>query len=336
MRLRGALGAIAAVALATGCATVRGPIKEMFQQPPSSLGADTATAGLVVLDFSIRPPRGLPLSVQGAHIRATISGAPDVYSARFEVGNEPFGVLFRGVPPGRYRVTSVLASEMVYDAGVKRQTPHLRGWSVEDSTLEFDVHAGALSYVGCFVAETHGRRASPVWYPTPTRERSVWRAVGRKYSPSPWDDVIQARIAAIEHASGEPSPSAPGDTLAGDARLGSTRPLDYPDQPKRFERIVMAEKVSAYARRAGPTGFRGTLIVRRDSVIYLGTKSSLALAAGDLRAVHRQGYWVEVEYDRAGTVRRTWFGFGFHNDSEITDSIERSIASLVSRHEESR
>ena len=336
MWLRGALGAIAAVALATGCATVRGPIQEMFQQPPSSLGADTATAGLVVLDFSIRPRRGLPLRVQGAHIRATTSGAPDVYSARFEVGSEPFGVLFRGVPPGHYRVTGVLATEMVYDAGMKRQTPHIRGWSVEDSTLEFDVHAGALSYVGWFVAETNGRRVRPIWYPTATRERSVWRAAARKYSPSPWDAAIQARIAAIEHASGAPTPSAPADTLADATHRGSVRSLDYPDPPKRFERIVMAEKVGAYARRAGPTGFGGTLIVRSDSVIYLGTKSSLGLAAGDLRAVHRQGYWVEVEYDRAGTVRHTSFGFGFYNDSEITDSIERSIASLIPHREESR
>jgi hypothetical protein len=286
--------------LATGCAST---LKEQFQQPPSRLDADPNHTGLVVLDFGLGREGYLPEIVHGAHLLAAADGK-DLYAPRLEVAFESFGVLFHGLAPGRYRVTQVLG---VREAGNARQ---VASWAVADTSLEFEVRPGELSYVGPFWATPQGRSASISWWPRPGRERTVWRAVARKYPTSPWGPVIRRRVEALESA-----------TAGG-------RAADYPDPPKRFEHIVLSEKLGAYARRAGPVGIRGTLIVSPEGVEYSG-KHTLTIATEHLRAVSREGRWVKVEFDLDGVPKRVWIGFGSYADSEVTDRIEFSIASLL-------
>ena len=306
----------------------------MFQQPPHSLDADPATTGLVVLDFYLGTERGLPYIVHGAHIQGTAAGSPDIYAARLEVSNESMGVMFQDVPPGRYRVTRLLG--FYFNTGNK---PTVLGWSVADTSLGFDVVAGGLSYVGHFTATTRGRKVSIAWYHTPMRERTVWRAVARKYPHSRWDAAIAQRVAAIEPLISE-SPSADRSSAIADSASGARaleNPLSQAGDSTRhevFDGIVMAEKLGSFSRRAGPVGFGSRLIVSRDRLEYPGKKSTLIIMATQLRSVSRNDKWVIVDYDYDGAPKRLFFGFGLYTDSETTDRIELSLTALLRRRGE--
>jgi len=309
------LACVLTAVLVAGCASVGRWAQESFTQPPGALDSDPATNGLVVLDFFLRQGDHI-YEVQGARIRQTDAGSPERYGPRFRAGFEPMGVLFVGVPPGHYRVSELLASELRYNSGTKKQTPTTLGWTVADTSLEFDVRPASLTYVGRFDANVGRRKRIRIeWLATPMRERTVWRAIRSRYSPSRWDTLLSARIADIE-ASMSASPQA----SAAD-----------PGSGRQFLGIVMSHKLGQFSRRAGPVGFGGTLVVRRDSLLFHDGKERFGLATGQVLAVHRSGYWVRVDHDWNGAIRQVWFGYGLVNDSDITDEIEFSIASALKR-----
>jgi hypothetical protein len=63
--------------------------------------------------------------------------------------------------------------------------------------LAFEVAPGSLVYFGRFSAHVHGRQVDTEWYHDPKRELEVWKAVRGHYSPSPWDSVLDRRIAFL-------------------------------------------------------------------------------------------------------------------------------------------
>ena len=194
---------------AAGCASLsrgfRNNMKEMFGRPPNALDSGPAATGLVVLDFSLSEHSWLVgeayHDVHGAHIRRTAEGSPDLYAPQFEVRFAPVGVLFQGVPPGRYQVTELLYDDYVYNANTRTRTPTIRGWKVaHDPELSFEVAAGKVTFVGPFSAYRHKRRMTYRWQSNPEREREVWRVLRTKYSPSRWDTALDQRIAELERS----------------------------------------------------------------------------------------------------------------------------------------
>ena len=322
-------------------------LQEAFQQAPTKLDADVSATGIVMLDFSLGPEKGLPYLVQGARVRGTAEGSREIYAPKLVVSHETVGVLFAGLPPGRYRVVQVLDTETSIVPGfsklspVPRQQTTINRWDVADSSLDFDVREGGLTYVGPFQVITHKRATRIVERHDPTRERAVWRAVERKYSPSPWDAILARRIAELDAvAEGAPSGGAASAASAADsshaatdsAAASSIRPeTPPPDTRKVFENIVVTDKLGSFGRRAGPTGTGGSLIVTRDSLRYVHRKSAFALAARQLRAVSRENHWIAIDFEQDGAVVRRWLGFGLYNDFEITDQLEYSLAGLQRR-----
>jgi hypothetical protein len=298
---------VVAALVITGCAST----KEMLTQPPRRLDADPATRGVVVLDVHLEDPGAGNLDLIGAHIRGDWPDAPDIYAARFEVAFETFGVMFQGVPPGHYRLTQLVSSEMNYNANMKTQTSNLRGWTVADSSAVFDVNGGALTYVGHLSAIARKGNAGIGRVGRPMRERTVLLALQRKYPDSGWDSVIRRRVAEIE--AGE---SAQAWRTGGDVR-------------KLFDFVVMNEHLGSFSRRAGPLSAGDTLIVTREGIEYRGRKHALTVRASQLRAVRRLERWVEVEYDIDGARKRVWFGHGGSIDSEPIDAIELAISGVL-------
>ena len=298
---------VVAVLMIAGCAST----KEMFTQPPRSLDADPAASGVVVVDVHLEDPGGGNLGLTGAYIRGAWPDAPDIHAVRFEVAFEPFGVMLQGVPPGHYRLTQLVSIEMNYNGNMKTQTSNLRGWTVADSSTEFDVNAGALTYVGHLSAVARNGNAEIKRVGRPMRERTVLLALQRKYPNSGWDSVIHRRVAEIEA-----SECAQAWRIGGDVR-------------KQFDFIVMNEHLGSFSRRVGPVSAGDTLIVTREGIEYRGRKHALTVRASQLRAVRRLERWVEVEYDIDGARKRVWFGHGGSIDSEPIDAIELAISGVL-------
>jgi hypothetical protein len=351
-----ALAGVLAAPPAAGDRSQSYSITEAYQRAPEKLDADVSATGVVVLDFTVGPERGEPDRVHGAVIRGVVAGSREIYGARLVVAKRPV-VLFAGVPPGRYRVTHVLDDEsrpgldwMVRPNQPVPTPPMLSGmkteihkWALPDSVLEFEVREGELTYVGPFQVTLHKRTTSVESSRDPERELAIWRAIGKKYSPSPWDAILARRVAQLAGSAADADAGAGRDSSQAVASPTAVRTEETPaaDRPaenpessailKAFDHIVATEKLGSFARRAGPTGEGARLEVTRDSLRYLHRKSAFALAARQLRAVSRENHWIAIDFELDGAVRRRWLGFGLYNDFEITDQLEYSLTGLLRR-----
>jgi hypothetical protein len=279
------------------------------QRPPGSLDADPATTGLAALEFTVWKG-GLLYEFRGAEIQSIAPPAPARYAPVLEVGFEPFAALFAGVPPGRYRVTKLHTVDLTR-GGPQGSPSRVVEWKLPDTAVTFVVVAGDVTYVGDVDMDFQGGARILSRDARPTRERTVWRAISKRYAPSRWDSVLSRRVHVIEWPDSTPGAS-----------------IDDPRPEQGFHAVVMIEKLTHFSRNLGPVGLGDDLIVRRDGVEYRG-KHRLAIAGHELRGVHRSGYWIGVDYASGDGMKQAWFGIGDAHSTEITDRIEYSLAAVI-------
>jgi len=301
------LATILAGALACGCASM---IRSV-QRPPGKLDADHETTGLVAIEFNVW--KGVlehHYEYRGAEIRSDTPGAKARYAPVLQVRFEPFAAMFVGVPPGHYQVTKVQGLDLTHGGRNMPATTPV-DWAIPDTSVTFDVVAGEATYVGDVTLDVKGGPHVVSTDTRPTRERTVWRAILGRYTPSRWDSVLIRRIHAIEWPDSTPGVS-----------------IDDPRPVTVFSMVVMSEKLTRFSRDLGPVGMGDSLIVRLDGIEYRG-KHRLTVAGHDLRGVHRFRGWVGIDYDAGGQTKQAWFGYGYVADTEITDRIECALAAVV-------
>ena len=192
------LASAALIAALAGCAST---LKETFARPPRALDSDPGATALVVVDCFLTRGSwggGQTLPIHGAHLRGGPDASADLFEPVFRVKFVDMGILFHGLSPGRYQISELVGTTMVYNASMKQQVSQFVGCNVSRaSDLAFDAAPGSLVYFGRFSAHVHGREVDTEWYRDPKRELAVWRAVRARYSPSGWDVVLDRRIAFL-------------------------------------------------------------------------------------------------------------------------------------------
>jgi hypothetical protein len=185
--------------------------------------SDPANTGLLLLDFDVTRQKMLlgaqPAVVSGAYI-ADIELPDRIYAT----STGDIGVLFHGLPPGRYQVTELIAEYMdpKNSETLRLDVSGAHGFVDVPDGLVVDVPAGAAVYVGkltAHVSRTHSggidpRDISYAWQKDPQRELKLWQAIHKKYAPSKWDAMIESRIAVLSGGTPKPAVASPSSSTA--------------------------------------------------------------------------------------------------------------------------